>query len=407
MDYTAFALTFLAVFVASGVGIGGGGILVPLFTLSLAFQPQYAIPLSNITIFGGSIANAIINIRRKHPLVERPLIDWNLILVMEPMTILGALLGSFVNKVSPGWLTSSCLALVLTVTTYRLTRKGVRMYKKENESKLAPEMEQGMKDTVEYSHLEEDQKDEGLFPPEDDIDDTLEKVVKSEQRMLPWEKVAGISSVFAVIVVLTLLKGGSGFQPLHVTCGSVEYWCMTLATIPVVMLAFIVVRSQLIKEYHKKEEIGYVYAQGDVRWNEKATVVYPGICAFAGLFAGMFGIGGGIVKGPLMLEMNVLPEVSAATSSMMIFYTSGAASVSYLVFGMLRPDYGGPLFMIGFIGTFMGQIVMNWVLEKLRRKSILIFIIAILIGASTILMTLTSVEALIAGNGSKSICGHH
>ena len=33
------------------------------------------------------------------------------------------------------------------------------------------------------------------------------------------------------------------------------------------------------------------------------TVRYPCICFFAGFFAGMFGVGGGIVKGPLMLEM--------------------------------------------------------------------------------------------------------
>ena len=32
---------------------------------------------------------------------------------------------------------------------------------------------------------------------------------------------------------------------------------------------------------------------------------YPLICSGAGLVAGMFGIGGGIVKGPLMLEMGV------------------------------------------------------------------------------------------------------
>ena len=33
---------------------------------------------------------------------------------------------------------------------------------------------------------------------------------------------------------------------------------------------------------------------------------------------GMFGVGGGIVKGPLMLEMGVLPDVAAATSATMI-----------------------------------------------------------------------------------------
>ena len=32
----------------------------------------------------------------------------------------------------------------------------------------------------------------------------------------------------------------------------------------------------------------------------------------------MFGVGGGIVKGPLMLEMGVMPDVAAATSATMM-----------------------------------------------------------------------------------------
>lgn len=35
--------------------------------------------------------------------------------------------------------------------------------------------------------------------------------------------------------------------------------------------------------------------------------------------AGMFGVGGGIIKAPLMLEMGVLPEVASATSATMIW----------------------------------------------------------------------------------------
>lgn len=52
-----------------------------------------------------------------------------------------------------------------------------------------------------------------------------------------------------------------------------------------------------------KAELGFEYVEGDVQWTPLNTVRYPCICFFAGFFAGMFGVGGGIVKGPLMLEM--------------------------------------------------------------------------------------------------------
>ncbi len=110
-----------------------------------------------------------------------------------------------------------------------------------------------------------------------------------------------------------------------------------------------------------------------VAWTPRNTVLYPAACSIAGLVAGMFGVGGGIVKvrtqmfplklnmphvmhmrhvylpagtnsssscpvcvsfgprhddqaqagaplpqGPLMLEMGVLPDVAAATSATMI-----------------------------------------------------------------------------------------
>ena len=47
----------------------------------------------------------------------------------------------------------------------------------------------------------------------------------------------------------------------------------------------------------------------------------------------MFGIGGGIVKGPLMLEMGVHPMVAAATTAVMIFFTAVVATTSFIAFG--------------------------------------------------------------------------
>ena len=63
------------------------------------FTPKNAVALSNITIMGGALANLMFNIRRRHATADRPLIDWDLILVMEPATILGAVFGGFLNKV--------------------------------------------------------------------------------------------------------------------------------------------------------------------------------------------------------------------------------------------------------------------------------------------------------------------
>jgi hypothetical protein len=50
------------------------------------------------------------------------------------------------------------------------------------------------------------------------------------------------------------------------------------------------------------------------------------------LVTGLFGIGGGVVKGPLMLELGVPPDAAAATSATMIMFTAGSGTSR-----MMRP----------------------------------------------------------------------
>ncbi|CAM9735245.1 unnamed protein product, partial [Hapterophycus canaliculatus] len=85
-DIATIVLAALGLMIAAAGGIGGGGILVPIYILVLRFSPKYAVPLSNMTIFGGAITNTFLNMKKRHPLADRPLVDWDLILVMEPLT---------------------------------------------------------------------------------------------------------------------------------------------------------------------------------------------------------------------------------------------------------------------------------------------------------------------------------
>merc|ERR1712198_210462 len=83
---------------------------------------------------GSSIANLLFNVRKRHPEADRPLIDWDIMLVMEPVTIAGALIGSFINVLSPPWLICILLVILLTATAVKSFKKGSKMYKKETEA---------------------------------------------------------------------------------------------------------------------------------------------------------------------------------------------------------------------------------------------------------------------------------
>lgn len=98
-DVWLFVLSAITLFIAAGGGIGGGAVFVPLFIIVGGFTAAQAVALSNITILGGAVANFLVNSTKRHAFRDTPLIDWDLILVFEPTTMLGALLGSYTNKV--------------------------------------------------------------------------------------------------------------------------------------------------------------------------------------------------------------------------------------------------------------------------------------------------------------------
>lgn len=52
----------------------------------------------------------------------------------------------------------------------------------------------------------------------------------------------------------------------------------------------------MCRKYHKQIDAGYEWQEGDIAWNERNSLVYPAVSSLAGLVAGMFGVGGGIVK---------------------------------------------------------------------------------------------------------------
>lgn len=117
--------------------------------------------------------------------------------------------------------------------------------------------------------------------------------------------------------------------------------------------------------------------------------------------------GGGIVKGPLMLAMGVHPAVGAATSACMILFTSFAATTSFVVFGLLVPDYAVICLVIGFVATFVGQIGLSYLMEKAQRNSYIAFSIGAVVLLSAFLMTILSLLSLAAGehHHAGGICG--
>ena len=78
--------------------------------------------------------------------------------------------------------------------------------------------------------------------------------------------------------------------------------------------------------------------------------------AGAGVVSALLGIGGGIIKVPLMhVGMGVPLRVATATSNLMIGITAAASAVIYVIRGEVDPYVVGPVAMGVFVGASLGS----------------------------------------------------
>ena len=468
-DFLGFFFAALGLVLAAGGGIGGGGILVPVYILILDFLPKHAIPLSNVTVFGGAVANTIFNVRKRHPLADRPLIDWDLILVMEPSTLLGALVGANLNKILSETLIAVMLVVLLSFTAYGTLKKAGKMYDKETEDlKNEWSYSDGLREHLvnDYSHMDDEEgrkgandnnkedtvteyeefgmheansldrrslgavqidgtegerqtNEEGEEDGNEDDNNSypefgnpllLDHIIEQE-RQPKTQSVALIVVMFVVVLAINILKGGGGFaSPVGIKCGSAAFWISQALLLVWIIGISLVARRQLIKDTALKMGAGFRYLKEDMIWDDKSTIIYPLFSTVAGFCAGMFGIGGGIVKGPLMIMMGVHPAVASATSACMILFTSFTATTTFAVYGLLVHDYAIACVILGFVATAVGQTITTRLLKKSRRNSYIAFSIGFVVLLSALLMTLQSVMHLMSNKDDdefSGICSSH
>ncbi|CAD7963732.1 unnamed protein product [Amoebophrya sp. A120] len=584
-DWISFLLVSLVSVIAACGGIGGGALFVPLYMMVLQFPTANASALSNVTIFGGSIANLMFNFSKKTDKGDA-LIDWNIILMMEPSTILGAVIGTLINKLVPVFVLQCLLFVLLLLMGQNTLEKGQKRWQKERER-----ITFGAREFPTFSAAPMVENAAATLPPSPTALPSsrglaTQGTIPEPQGRNPnptsqqddtttcWspecKKFVSFLPLYIACLVLQILRGdGHDFNPIA-NCGTPGYWMVILANIPVVLLAMFLYRRQILAEVFQrhvrsslyfttpailrkdKDEIGTtsgrgnstgtgplpsltatgttdlgsssgrvtlssstargaanpnvldsassprsVYStdstrvdgfhplanqttsssvlsnandaldttniqssrdrkqphstatthapdplsascattgssttvdepggalfnrpnlsisssssratvnnplqtpqlsssssssstsssHGSIKWDERNTVLYPAVCTASGLMAGMFGIGGGIVKGPLMLALGVEPNVASATAATMIFFTASTACVSFTLFGYYALDYALFAFFLGFLFAAVGQGMIAQLFAERQAPIILSMAVIILLSACAV-----------------------
>ena len=108
--------------------------MTPIYIWLFDFAVEDAIPLSKMTIFMGAIVNYLIlkNVRLDDD-PNSPLINYSLAGVIVPMLLAGTSIGVFGAKLFPPILILTFLSGFLILSTFKMTQKAIKLWKKETE----------------------------------------------------------------------------------------------------------------------------------------------------------------------------------------------------------------------------------------------------------------------------------
>ncbi|XWS12779.1 hypothetical protein CRYUN_Cryun37aG0119500 [Craigia yunnanensis] len=364
---------FIAASISSAGGIGGGGLFIPILIIVAGLDLKTASSFSAFMVTGGSIANVMYNLCTKSAKFGgKTSIDYDLALLSEPCMLLGVSVGVVFNLVLPEWLITVLFAIFLVWSTFKTCRNGVGLWKMESDQHQ--ETRNG------YEKLENGVIKNGTCGESEEIKSLEEPLVGmegKEKSRFPWKKLVVLIMVWFSFFLIYLLRGnryGQGIIPMK-PCG-VGYWILSLFQIPLA-IAF---TSWILR---RKVAIA---CQGPKKQGVN-KLIFPLMALFAGGLGGVFGIGGGMLISPLLLQVGIAPEVTAATCSFMVFFSSIMSAFQYLLLGMEHTRTALIFSVICFVASLLGLMVVQKAIKEFGRASLIVFSVGIVMALSAILMT--------------------
>ena len=278
-------------------------------------------PLGNIAVFGSAFCGLFFNLRRRHPKVKsKTLVDWDVISMMEPTTMIGAILGTYLHGALPESLTSFLLLVLLSITSFRMIYKGIQPYLKprlsgyreltSNDALISDEigLETFQEETKEpnsplnhislsNSELENGYSSFQIVPNEKELQSATTVIVHPTIiSMIPWETIGILILLFIGTVSINFIKlyvfSHNQFSSPEI---SLYNRIFSIAVVSYILVIAYWLRIRVVHSWELKKLQDYQPTEGEVEWTPRNSILYPILCMVAGVIAGLFGLGGIII----------------------------------------------------------------------------------------------------------------
>lgn len=411
-------------------GIGGGILFVPVLRLIAQMAQKQASALSQVLITGASIGSILFQIlwqirHKTEPLLVQPFY----VVLMMPAVVSGSLVGVYLQHILPQIVSIIVLVVLCIISSITIFRKGFQTYRLENGAiaarrsatlSISPNLEQipppplsavdrasslisieaGINaspetglyaidecspgpgqsfmydDSIQVSpsssmvsisalrRRERSRRMSFLVAREVDgdrspgIDHTLEdkSIVKQSKFMRMVTKsvfsfVVFVVGYWATILAFTALRGSRAHPSVFEPCGT-GYWILTAFQCAIGLALCLLVA---LKEW-------FLILQTFV----------------TGIAATISGASGGIILNPILLHRGLDPQQTSATATIIMFVMASCSTLEFMLNGTIDPALAS-LMAVTFVGSIVGMTFVTWLIKRLGRQSILVFLLGALV----------------------------
>ena len=386
-----FVIFFTNIF-CSLVGVGGGGILLPVYMILANFSISYAIPHTVLNIMFSSLIRLIILFNKKHNISnKRFLIDFSIILILVPFDGNLSYIGYILNFISPNVVILAIIILLLSFINFKLMKKYISECNLEKDNIIKYNINGISKSIEKEIKIEID-------------DEVLENIKKwFSYNNFGENKLHRYFYLLIVFLFSLLFFGLSFFRTKFKKCSN-SFIIYNILSILFTTVLSIMSAIYVYKQYKYRKENKFKFIKGDIDWSINKIIKFSLFGTFTGIISTFLGIGGGILVSPFLLFNNVLQEVIVSTNSVSTFFSSSISTSQYLFTGQILPYYGIVTSIASMIGSFIG-INLNYLFnKKYKKKSLLTLVLFIITFISEILLIIKNINSNSSTSESINFC---
>lgn len=357
------AALFVSGVLCSAAGVGGGGIYVSLLMALGGLTARDAVPLSKGIVFFGSMASLVLNTRRAAAgkASEKPaLINYGVCRIVVPSSLIGTLFGVLINHTASDRTILFMLAGILSFMAITSTRTTWKQYREETAAAevVATPQRQEAEGAAAVAA--------GGVPTEGPL---------ASRKAWEMQDIIGVVAMLLTTIACGTTRfhmGRWGFMAAHPGVARLVD-CLTLAA-PIALGLFATLYNS------------YVCVQQEC-WMPTEVAKLSAMAIFTGCFAGLVGIGGGLIFSPFFLLMGLDPAVAVATSSTCVIFTSCSTTFQYLLTGRIIMSLTVLYGLATFFASYCGTSLVHFLQDRFSgRRSYISGIVAFAVLVSTSLV---------------------